>query len=267
MSQGDYRAAALVGGGVLLVALLASAQAEARPARAPRPRKPATPPGVPVDVTGAEIGQKSIVDAVWASLTQGDPTPLAAIARQLPALTGELRAYVLAAGREGQRVYKDLQAYIKDFDTKAREAEAAINSQNHEGEVIAGGVTGVIGAVAAAAAAANAVPVVGQVVSAVLALGLAIGVALTEGFKIERRKAADQVRDGYEGVNVFFGLGVAAPTGPYDDVFKELKSYVTRDPVAFALPAVPQRTAFPFAPMYNAFREAATELHLYAPGE
>lgn len=265
MSRTGYTAAALLAGGLLAVVLLGSADAE-EPVRKARAPKKAPPPGVPLDVTGAVISQKSIIDAVWASLTQGDPTPLAAIGRQLPMLTGELRAYVLAAGREGQRVYKSIQSYIKDFDAKARDAEKALEGKNREGEVIAGGVTGAIAAVAAAAATANAVPVVGQVVSAVLALGLAIGVALTEGFKIEKRSGADQVRDAYEGIQTFFGLGVDAPTGPYDDVLKELKSKVTVDPVAFALPQVPQRTAFPFAPSYNAFREAARELHLYPEG-
>lgn len=264
MTRTAYTVGALLAGGLLAVVLLDSAEAEpVRKARAPRK---APPPGVPLDVTGAVISQKSIIDAVWASLTQGDPTPLAAIGRQLPMLTGELRAYVLAAGREGQRVYKSIQSFIKDFDAKARDAERALEGGNRQGEVIAGGVTGVIAAVATAAATANAVPVVGQVVSAVLALGLAIGVALTEGFKIEKRSGADQVRDAYEGISTFLGLGVDPPTGAYDDVLKELKSKVTVDPVAFALPLVPPRTAFPFAPSYNAFREAARELHLYPEG-
>lgn len=266
MSRAGYSAAALVAGGVLTLALVASAQAQ-QPAPAARPkRRPAAQRGEPVAADGAPIGQKTIVDAVWAALSQGDPTPLAAIGRQLPMLTGELRAYVLAAGREGQRVYKDLQKFIKDFDAKERDAQRRIDEQNKTGEEIAGKVGGLIAVVATAAATANAVPIVGQVVSAVLALGLAIATAITEGFKIEKRSGADQVRDAYEGITVFLGLGAEAPTGPYEDALRELKSKVTVDPVAFALPLVPPRTAFPFAPTYNAFREAARELHLYPEG-
>ena len=122
---------------------------------------------------------------------------------------------------------------------------------------------GVVAAVATAAASANAVPVVGQVVSALLALGLAIGVAITESNALPVRKAEDQIRPGYEGVRLFFGFPVEAPKNPYEDAYQTLKQAVVQDAVAFLLPVVPARTRFDFAPRLSAFQEAAHELGLY----
>lgn len=209
------------------------------------------------------IGQKDIADAVWASVQDGDPIPLAAIARQLQRLPGPLQAYLLAASREVNRAYKDLQAWKRDFDKAQREAQAGRGKAQKEGEAGAGAAVGVVAAVATAAATANAVPVVGQVVSALMALGLAIGTAIAEANALPVRTAEDQVRPGYEGRTVFWGFPVEAPENPYADPYLTLKQAVVQDEVAFSLPAVPQRTRFDFAPRLAAFQEAAHELGLY----
>lgn len=212
-------------------------------------------------------GQKEIADAVWANVNAGDPLPLTAIARKLKTLPGPLQAYLLAASRDVKRCLKDLQAWKRDFDRAQRDADAGRGKNRKEGEGIAGAAAGVVTAVAAAAAAANAVPVVGQVVSALMALGLAIGVAIAEANTLPVRKAEDQIRPGYEGLTVFWGFPVEAPENSYANPFLTLKQAVVQDDVAFSLPAVPPRTRFDFAPRLAAFQEAAHELGLYPEDE
>jgi hypothetical protein len=226
----------------------------------------------PVSTGDSELGysgpaQKEIADAVWASTSAGDPLPLATIARRLKKLPGPLQAYLLAATRDVKRFYKDLQAWKSEFDRSQREADAGRGRDRKEGEAIAGATAGVIAAVATAAAAANAVPVVGQAVSALMALGLAIGAAITEANKLPVRKAEDQIRPGYEGRTVFWGFPVEAPESPYADPYRTLKQAVVQDEVAFSLPTVPPRTRFDFAPRLAAFQEAAHELGLYPEDE
>jgi hypothetical protein len=104
---------------------------------------------------------------------------------------------------------------------------------------------------------------VGQVVSAVLALGLAIGTAITEAYALPVRKAEDQIRPGYEGSRVFFGFPVETQANPYEDPYQQLKQAVVQDAVAFSLPVVRPRTRFDFAPRLSAFQEAAHDLGLY----
>lgn len=209
------------------------------------------------------IGQKEIADAVWGSVSEGDPIPLAAIARQLHKLPGPMQAYLMAASREVKRYYQDLQAWKREFDRMQREAQAGRGAEQKRGETLAGAAAGVVTAVAITAAAANAVPVVGQVVSALIALGLAIGTAVAEANALPVRKAEEQIRPGYEGVNVFWGFPAAAPETPYSDSYLALKQAVVQDEVAFSLPAVPRRTRFDFAPRLAAFQQAAHELGLY----
>lgn len=225
-------------------------------------------PDLPVRVEEAPLdyagpGQKEIADAVWANVSAGDPLPLATLARQLKKLPGPIQAYLLAASRDVKRYYKDLQAWKQDFDRAQREGDAGRGKSRKEGEAVAGAAAGVIAAVATAAATANAVPVVGQVVSALMALGLAIGTAIAEANALPVRKAEDQIRPGYEGVNVFWGFAVEAPEGPYANPFRTLKQAVVQDDLAFSLPAVQPRTRFDFAPRLAAFQEAAHELGLY----
>lgn len=207
--------------------------------------------------------QKEIADAVWANLNAGDPLPLASIARQVQKLPGPLQAYLLAASREGKRAFKDLQEWKRDFDRAQREGEAFRGKARKEGEALAGAAVGVLAAVATAAAAANAIPAVGQVVSALMALGLAVGTAIAESYALPVRKAEDQIVPGYEGINVFWGFSVEPPEGPYASPFLALKQAVVQDEPAFSLPAVPPRTRFDFAPRLGAFQEAAHELGLY----
>ena len=214
--------------------------------------------------TDLGIGQKQIADAVWASVSAGNPIPLAAIARQLKKLPGPLQAYVMAASLEVKQYYNDLVAWKRDFDRAQSAGAAQRGKDGKSGTAVAGAAVGVVSAVAVAAAAANAVPVVGQVVSAILALGLAVATAIVEANPLPVRKAEDQVRPGYEGVRVFRGLAVDPPAGPYDDPYRILKQAVVQDSVAFSLPAVPPRTPFDFAPRLAAFQEAAHQLSLYA---
>lgn len=262
--------------GLLLLSSTASAsedstrEGQSEPPKPPEPKPPEPKPAddsgdrpTGLDLLGEPIAQKTIVDAVWASVTKGDPTPLATVARQLSALPGPVRAYVLAASREGPKVYKETQRWIKEFTADQEDKAAQRDKDAKDGKAVATATTTAIAAVAAAAASANAVPVVGQVVSAVLALGLAIAVALTEAYKLPERRAEDQIRSGYEGVSVFFGLGIDPDPNPNVDTRYVLRRRVVLDEVAFALPSVPQRTEFPFTPSYLAFKEAAVELRLY----
>ena len=209
------------------------------------------------------IGQKEIADAVWASVSVGDPLALAAIARQLKKLSPPLQAYLLACSLEVKRFYKDLTAWKRDFDRAQKEGDSQRKGSRKEGEALAGATAGVVTAVATAAAAANAVPVVGQVVSAALALGLAVATAILEANPLPVRKSEDQVRPGYEGVSVFWGFAAEAPETPYEDRYLTLKQAVVQDEVAFSLPAVPRKTRFDFAPRLAAFQEAAHQMGLY----
>lgn len=231
------------------------------PERGGVPASPASERDAPWAEVG--IGQKEIADAVWASVSAGDPVPLAAIARRLAKLPGPLQAYLLAASREVKRYYSDLQAWKRDFDRTQRERDAQRSTDRKQGEAIAGAAAGVATVVATAAAAANAVPVVGQVVSALMALGLAIGTAIAESNALAPRKAEDQILPGYEGSRVFWGFAVEESETPYENPFLVLKQAVVQDPVAFSLPAVPRRTRFAFAPRLSAFQEAAHQLGLY----
>jgi hypothetical protein len=209
------------------------------------------------------IGQKEIADAVWASVSAGDPLALAAIARQLAKLSPPLQAYLLACSTEVKRFYQDLTAWKRDFDRAQKEADSQRKKERKEGEGAAHTAVGVVTAVATAAAAANAVPIVGQVVSAALALGLAVATAILEANPLPVRKSEEQVRPGYEGVSVFRGLVAAAPETPYEDRYLALKQAVVQDEMAFALPAVTNKTRFDFAPRLAAFQEAAHQMGLY----
>ena len=221
------------------------------------------PPVKPAPVNSLGIGQKQIADAVWASVNSGDPIPLAAIARQLKALSQPLQAYLLAASLDVKRFYKDLNAWKADFDRAQKEAEAQRKSDGNEAKGLAGAGTTVVAAVGTAAAAANAVPIVGQVVSAALAVGLAVAVAIVEANPLPVRKSADQIRPGYEGTSVFWGFFREPTDDPSEDSYKTLKDAVVQDAVAFSLPQVPQKTPFDFAPRLSAFQEAAHQLGLY----
>lgn len=279
MNRSGYQLAALSGLALAGLALASSSAGAAEPAQSANPAEPpavpvsppsAQPTPPPVPSTGPLPAQKGIVDAVWAN-AQGDPTSLAAIARQLVMFPGPLRAYVLAATREGQLVYKDQAAWIRDFNAQQTTADKARADDRATGEKVAGTTAAVVAAVGTAAAVANAVPIVGQVISAALALSLAVAVAITEGYKLPVRTGEDQIHDAYEGLTVFYGLSWA-PNAPDDlgDPIPDgkipftLKRAVIQDPVAFLLPQVPLRTAFPFAPSLQSFREAAHELKLYA---
>lgn len=209
------------------------------------------------------IGQKQIADAVWASVNNGDPTPLAQIARVLKSLSPALQAYVLAACRDVKAYYVDNENFKKDFDA----AQAGTNTQNAKdrktGETVAGATTAAVTAVGVAALAANAVPIVGQVVSAILALGLAVAVSLTEAYALPVRKAEDQIHPGIEGIGVHYGFFPMPSDDPYEDVSRTLFQLIVQDPVAFSLPPVAHGTPFDFAPRLPSFQEAAHEMSLY----
>lgn len=250
-------------GGIALAILAASgSSASAAPARKAEPQTPPAPdvPPSPAPSKEAEqagpvtpLSQIEIVNAIEASIVGGDITPLAAIVRTLQRQPGPIQAYVAAAGRRAKAYHADIAAYIKDFGVKEKEIAKKLASD----EAAAYGVVGAV------AVAANQIPVVGQVISAVIGVGIAISKAIQEGFKLPVRKAEDQIRPAYEGLQTFLGLGVTAPENPYEQPYLVLKQAVVQDPVAFALPTVPARTAFIWAPKLADFQEAAHELGLY----
>ena len=213
--------------------------------------------------SNAGIGQKQIADAVWASVSAGDPIPLASIARQIKKLPKPLQAYLLAASLDVKRFYKDLTEWKRDFDRAQKVKDSQRKQSRKEGEALAQTAAGVVTAVATAAAAANAVPIVGQAVSAALAIGLAVAVAVTEANPLPVRKSEDQVRPGYEGVSIFWGFCAEPPEAPAENTYLKLKQAVVLDDVAFSLPRVPLKTPFDFAPRLAAFQEAAHQLGLY----
>lgn len=222
---------------------------EARPPRpAPRPEDLYWP---------TPFGQAAIVQAVWANL-HGDPMALAEISKGLADVPPVLRAYLAAAIVAGQRDYVGLEKWKTEFDREQAKLEAARSKQTKETESAVAAVVG------AAAAAANAIPAVGQVVSAALALGLAIREALISAFPVPGRQAVDQIRDGHEGTDTFWGLrSTSDGAALVQERYRTAKQWVVQDPVAFQLPPVPLRTAFAFAPTTDDFKEAASKLGLY----
>lgn len=203
--------------------------------------------------TPAPFGQKQIVDAIEASIA-GNVTPLAEIARRVKELPGPLQAYLVAAARRSVAYHKDIVAYIKDFNAREIPKAKKRDADAKAGLEVAGAV----------AAAANVIPVVGQVVSVILAVGVAVAAALTENFRLPARDPKDQIRDGYEGFTIFMGIGLSPSTeDPFIDSYLGIKQAVVQDVVAFTLPQVARKTPFAWVPSYADFREAAHELKLY----
>ena len=208
------------------------------------------------DQSAPDIAQKQIADAVWESVSAGDPIPLAEIARQSKKLSSPMQAYLLAACLDVKWYFKDLTKWKRDFDRAEKQAETARKKTDQERVNATSAIVGT------AAAAVNAIPVVGQAVSAALAVGLGVYKAFANSNPLPVRKSEDQVRPGYEGVSVFWGFA-REPVEDSTDLYLSLKQAVVQDPVAFSLPQVPPRTPFDFAPRLSAFREAAHQLGLY----
>lgn len=252
MKRGEVAALGLAGLAALL--LLGSSQSDGsqRPAPKSEPptvKKPSSLPGEP------EPNQSEIVNALESSISEQNLSPLQSVNRRILAASGPIRAYYLAATRRAIAAHKDLDDYIRTFNE--RESEA----QKKRDQDLAAGV-GIGGAIAAAA---NVIPVIGQAVSAVIALGLAIGSAIAKSEALPKRKPEDQIHPGYEGVQTFLGLGLSpGKEVPFIQTYLELKQAVVQDPVAFELPTVPIRTTFPWTPTFADFHEAAAELGLYA---
>jgi hypothetical protein len=259
-------AAGVAGLGAVL--LLRGGSGGARPARSysrltpPQPASqpstgPVTPTADPLPKPAVvPLSQAEIVDAIEASISRGDVTPLARVARLLEGQSGPIQAYVTAASRRAKAYHVDIVEYVRTFGVKEREIAAQTESNRSAG----------IKAASTAAAAVNVIPVVGQAVSAILAIGIAVLDAVMKANVLPVRKAEDQIHPGFETLDFFRGIGSGPAEGLRQDRFLAVKQAVVQDPVAFQLPWVASGTQFPWAPTYEDFSEAAHELQLY-PGE
>lgn len=203
----------------------------------------------------ADINQPLIVNAVWRALANGHVDDITAIAQQAKSLTPEMQIYLVSAIDNGQRLYIDLQDWKVEFDAaqlrKAEDRDADQASAEKLGYGIAGAV----------ATAVNGVPVVGQALSAIIALGIAVAKAVTAAFPLPVRKSSDHVFDALEGFDIYRGLRLA--TTPISNIFSSVKEEVEEDVFMFSLPPVPKKTRFVFSPTTKEYRAQARKVGLY----
>lgn len=282
-------------GAGLLLALVAMASASEAPEDTRPPQSPPAPPAEPPpaeppedekrkelirlsregrDNTGLAIGtstltQKDVTDAVWHNFVDNDPLPLAAVAKELPQMSLAMQTYTLAAANAGKLILRNLDDWKKEFDKAQRKLAEDLDQQDREfGAGVTVG-TAVIGAgIAAGLAAANTVPVVGQVLTALVALGVALYVGFKKGFKPPLRNADDQVlRTYFEGKGQVFA-GLQAQTeqeNPYRNA-NSTRQMIQEDWVGSQLPLVLPGTQFFFVPTLKQFQAAGHEVGIY-PGD
>lgn len=203
----------------------------------------------------SDINQPLIVNAVWRALDKGHLDDITAIATQAKRLSPEMQVYLASAIDNGQRIYIDLQDWKVEFDAQQRRRAEDLDASQTSREKAGYGIA------AAVATAVNGVPVVGQALSAIIALGIAVAKALTAAYPLPVRRASDQVFDALEGFDLYRGLRL--PSTPIQNVFGSVKEEVEEDPFMIALPEVPKKTRFVFAPTTKEFRAQARKAGLY----
>ena len=195
-----------------------------------------------------ELGtaQKETLDSLWA-LFHGDPTRVMGIVSSITQLPGEMQAYLVAAIFAGQSALGDVGKWLAGFDADAKARRARLPESQREKDRVAELV------LSAGAKASSEIPVIGEDISKLLSLGLAIREALLWSLPMPVVNAAD-VAEEVEGDGVRLGL----------DVMGRDPALVDADPVASLLPVPPPRMRYPFVPSLAEFQTAAIRLGLYA---
>lgn len=218
------------------------------------------PAKVAVDDYIFDLDQADIIDAVWRNL-HGDTSKLVLIAQNFEMLSGPLQAYVSAAVTAGKSFLIDLNMWVAEFNKAQAKAQKERGEAEKQRRQIVGTVAG------AAAAAANSIPVVGQLISLVIAAGVAISEAVLDAFPLPLREGADQVHDEYEGLDAFWGLTLEFSDSDVlparQERYLAAKQAVIQDPVATLLPIPRERSRYKYTPSLSQFRRAAHELGLY----
>lgn len=202
-----------------------------------------------------DVNQPMIVNAIWDSLAHGRFSTITEIAKVSNQLSPELQIYLRISIDAGRNTYADIEQWKEEFDSKeiARATEQAGDQKRSE--------TLGYGIASAVAVAVNAWPVVGQALSVVISLGIAISKAIVNAFPLPVRKADDHIFDALEGFDIYRGLRLAS--APAANIFANTKEIVEEDPLMLSLPSVPVKTGYKFAPTTDAFRALATEQGLY----
>lgn len=206
-------------------------------------------------MNASAVNQPMIVNAVWDSLAHGRFSTITDIAKVANQLSPELQVYLRISIETGRNTYADIEQWKDEFDAKEIERATDQASQQKQSETLGYGIA------SAVAVAVNAWPVVGQALSAVISLGIAISKAIVNAFPLPVRKADDHIFDALEGFDIYRGLRLAST--PASNIFANTKEIVEEDPLMLSLPSIPTKTRFKFAPTTDAFRTLATEQGLY----
>lgn len=252
--------AAVLGAGIATAAAAAAAPA-APAAPVPAGDGPARPPSPQPD-SGSEaiqIGtdtsedQTRIIAAFWTCVSQGDDAAVRLLQTKLAALTPELQVYVVAAGQSAVDSYRN---FLKWQEAFPHELEAA----NQQADEINTKLNAGLGTIAAAV---NVVPVAGQVLSAVLGLGIALKKAFAEGH-VERNPDENlQLFRDWEGSDCLRGLHLGG-VNPNDVTPQKLRSRIDADLIASRLPSVSFGHQFDYTPTIESFRTIAKSRGLYS---
>lgn len=262
--------AALTLGALGLLAMVGGAEATPEPVPR-RPKEPQREPSESPDPTeqaarskkiqpggSSAVSQPEIINAVWALLADRNEAPLRGIVSELSQMPPELQCYLKAALSVAQQEYKIWMQSIQDYRDVAR--RIANDAKNREKETNA--------AFSTVIAAVNVIPGVGQAISAILALGYALGKLLGES-AVDGRNAIEiwnnRLKDlsflkDWEGSDSWRGLKLNRryPTEG------QLRRYVDGDLIASRLPNVAFATKYFFTPTLESYQAVAKSAKLYS---
>ena len=252
MTSGEKIAVGVAVVFVGLVAAMAGAEAQDQPidANDREPNKPTQPQKKLVSYDQADI-----CDAVWLALS-GDNTAFLDISANVAFMPIEQQAYLMAAARRGPIVFQDNIKWIKSFDKKAQNDFIQREKDQASKDAITGTVISGVGI------AVNAIPVVGQALSAAIAIAYALSKAIEKGIgALPPRSGADQVYKARHDENNYAGITLDRPENVGSaNIRKQVKTWVDGNNFASKLPMPKPGGSFEFFPNISDYSAALRQL-------
>lgn len=134
--------------------------------------------------------QAAINQAIWLSLTGKGTSDFEDLTRKWGTIPLPSQVYFYASIAAGKRVLKENVLFINSLNQKTNAENQAKDSEIAIADTVVGSVAAIV----------NVVPVVGQAISAVIAIGYALSrLVYAEGLRIELREGSAQIRQSFTG--------------------------------------------------------------------
>lgn len=234
-------------------------KADGAPTAPPFPNKSPDIPGPPpvpaaVSPPSALFTQQQIITACWILVRDGNTSGVEDIKRALDRIQPASAAYFVAAAAYANEAFLIDLKFRAEFVGAAKKAQAEYEKKMNEIDAGLG----------TAATLINVIPVVGQVVSGLIGIGIAIKRLFQELLGPVTSRATDdneKIYRDWEGSNCRRGLHLADSANPSQ---RQLIRAVDSDLVAGLLPEVPNAYQFEFTPTLEGFQKAALSMGLYS---